>query len=240
MPEENAFEVFRRLRASSSDVADYLNHLRTAARASMQASTDLLRELGSPDDTDPGSTSDLSPMEDVNYESFHEPNRGSSWHPALRISVKSPPASLLGPERSGELYATPGYVEVFGNLPFSSSIASAGYSESIQSQQMLNYRLPIHLVQPIVVIEDSPLSRVYTDYRDAARQLIASGAPLVDILGPQDYVNVDLYFRERQPNDPFSANFWACETFKTFDEFDGVVKLGVVALLTPFMRVSLD
>ena len=121
----------------------------------------------------------------------------------------------------------------------SSAIVTASYPESIQSQQMLNYRIPIHLVQPVVVVEDSPLSRVYTDYRDAARQLIASGAPLAEIVGPQDYVNVDLFYRDRRPTDPFSANFWACETCKTFDEFDDPVKLGAVALLTYFMRVRI-
>ena len=52
-----------------------------------------------------------------------------------------------------------------------------------------------------------------------------------------DYINVDLLFRDRQPQDPLSANFWACELSKSFEEFNHLVQLGNIALLTHFMRV---
>ena len=121
----------------------------------------------------------------------------------------------------------------------SSAIATTAYPDSIPSQQMLNHKIPIHFIQPVVVFEDSRLSRTYTGYVNFARGRIASGAPLADFVGPQGYVNVDLYFRDWREGDPHSASSWACQMWKPFHEFDHVVKLGGIALLTYFMRVRL-
>jgi hypothetical protein len=147
------------------------------------------------------------------------------------------PGVWFDPENpAGRALPSP-HVELFGNFTISGPNIPSGFLDMVQLQQ--SHRVPIHFVQSSVVLEDSPLSRVYTDFRDAARQLIAGGTPLTNILGSADYTNVDLFFRDRQSQDPFSASFWACEMLKSFEEMDDLVKLGTVALLTPFMRVCI-
>ena len=194
----------------------------------------------SPSDEGSGSPVAASPL----TPSF----RGSSWHPALRIHVGTSSASetsrrprsvssssLWKDPESPSLRNLPSpHVELFGNLTTPAGAFASALSDTLQSQQ--SHRIPIHFVQSSVVVEDSPLSRVYTDYRDAARQLIAGGTPLSHVIGDLDFINVELYFRSRR-NDPFSANFWACEALKSFNEFDHLIKLGFVALLTHLMRV---
>src|SRR5436305_2850086 len=69
-------------------------------------------------------------------------------------------------------YPSLGYVEVFGNLPMSSAIKANGYPRKVQSQQLCHFRIPIHLIQSLTTFDDSALSRVYTDYRDAARHML--------------------------------------------------------------------
>ena len=222
-------DVLRQLRGSR-DLAERIQKVRTTVR-------DI---SASPSDEGPSSPVGTSPS----TPSF----RGSTWHPALRIHVASGSASeASGRSRSissSSLWKDPEspslrnlhspHIELFGNFTTPASVSSSGFSETVQLQQ--SHKVPIHFVQSSVVVEDSPLSRVYTDYRDAARQLVAGGAPLPDVTGSLDFINVDLYFRTRQ-NDPFSANFWACEALKTFTEFDHLVKLGGVVLLTHLMRV---
>ena len=173
--------------------------------------------------------------------------RGNSWHPALRLQAPSSyPAPELGgrppiPSR-GYLRSSPSspihpssHIELFGNFSTTTGVAAAPFSEPIHLQQ--SHRVPIYFLQSSVVVENSPLSTVYTDYRDRVRQLIAGGAPLQNVMGSMDYIDVDLYF-EPPENYVFSANFWACETLRHFDEFEHTEKLGLVVLLTHLMRVS--
>ena len=87
---------------------------------------------------------------------------------------------------------------------------------------------------------DSALCRVYTDYRTAAQQLIASNlSALSSIIGP-DYVCVDLFFRERRPDDAQSVCNWASELAKSFKDFDVFVRLACALLYTYLMRWMLD
>lgn len=228
--DEDVAEILCKIRGSN-DLAEQIQRVRAANRDPSASASEEARN--SPRGNSPAT------------ESF----RGSTWHPALRVPVASGPFS----ESSGRARSISGsslwkdpespsprnlpspHVELFGNFGPSGAVMASGVAETLQLQQ--SHRIPIYFVQSSVVIEDSPLSRVYTDYRDAARQLIAGGAPLEDIMGSPDYIDVDLYFRTRQ-NDNFSANFWACEALKSFNEFDHLVKLGSVALITHLMRVS--
>jgi hypothetical protein len=53
-------------------------------------------------------------------------------------------------------------------------------------------------VQSLIAFDDSALARVYTDYHDAARRMLASGVPNEAISGPE-FTAVDLFFRDRVP-----------------------------------------
>ena len=143
--------------------------------------------------------------------------------------------SPLQPRR--QPYPTPGYVEVFGNLPMSSAISANHYPRYVQTQQLSYFRLPVHLIQSLVIIENSPLARVYTDYRDAARQMLAEGTPSIEVTGP-NFTEVDLFFRDREPRDFYTASTWASELSKAFGS-DGVsiyVQLAGLYLLTNLMK----
>ena len=133
-------------------------------------------------------------------------------------------------------YPTPGYVEVFGNLPMSSAIMANGYPRKVQIQQLCHFRIPIHLVQSLIMFDDSALARVYTDYRDAARHMLASGVPNEEVSGP-NFTAIDLFFRDRIPSDPHTASFWACELCKSFGDAPIFVQLAAMYLLTYLMRV---
>jgi hypothetical protein len=133
-------------------------------------------------------------------------------------------------------YPTPGYVEVFGNLPMSSAIMANGYPRKVQIQQLCHFRIPIHLIQSLITFDNSALARVYTDYRDAARHMLASGVPNEEVSGP-DFTAIDLFFRDRVPSDPHTASFWACELCKTFGDAPIFVQLAGMYLLTYLMRV---
>ncbi|MCJ1311194.1 hypothetical protein MMC25_004865 [Agyrium rufum] len=125
------------------------------------------------------------------------------------------------------------YVEVYGVPTAIEVVLRSNTPQPIS--QVTPQVIPLYLIQPRVQIENSPLSRVYTDFRDAARLLIQDGKPVSEILGPP-YVEVSLYFRDRTASDPYSANTWACEIMKSFGCFDQWFHLGSIVLLTKFMR----
>ena len=96
-------------------------------------------------------------------------------------------------------------------------------------------RIPIYLLQPLSAIESSPLCRVYTDFLRAGRHMIETGTPAVNLMGG-DHIVVDLFFRPRRPDDPFTASSWASEVVNQMKEFDDFMRLAWIALLTPLMR----
>jgi hypothetical protein len=94
----------------------------------------------------------------------------------------------------------------------------------------------LYLIQPRVVLEDSPLSRVYTCFRDATRHMIASGTPAIDIPNGKDVV-VDMFFQERRPSDAFTCASLACKLCRNFEDADEIPRLASVFLLTRLLRV---
>ena len=175
------------------------------------------------------SDDELSPVE--------RPHQAHQW-PDGRPSWDSLLNAVLDQQRRRQHrpYPTPGYVEVFGNLPMSSAIMANGYPRKVQIQQLCHFRIPIHLIQSLITFDNSALARVYTDYRDAARHMLASGVPNEEVSGP-DFTAIDLFFRDRVPSDPHTASFWACELCKTFGDAPIFVQLAGMYLLTYLMRV---
>ena len=128
-------------------------------------------------------------------------------------------------------------LEIFGDLRAFSGYNSRQYHTSLEELTVLNSAtIPVYLVQSRIVTEDSPLSKVFTGFRDAARHMIATGTPALDIVNGSDVV-LDLFLRERWPTDGFTCSSWACELCRSFGDVDDTVRIACVFLLTRLMRV---
>ena len=133
-------------------------------------------------------------------------------------------------------YPTPGYVEVFGNLPMSSAVMTNGYPRGVQIRQLSSFQLPVYLIQSLITVDNSALAKVFTDFRDASRELLLTGEQATE----PNFTAVDLFFRDRVPSDPHTASSWASELCKTFGEFPVSVQLASLYLLTYLMRVRVN
>lgn len=137
-------------------------------------------------------------------------------------------------------HASVGLRSDFGNLPFSSAIKANGYPAHIQHQQLENLNTSAeYSMLPLHSFESEALGRAYLSFRDATLQMIADGMPARDVLGSPDYVNLDLYFRERLPTDGHSVSTFVCEIMKSLANPDMYAKLATMVLLGPLMRVRL-
>ena len=96
-----------------------------------------------------------------------------------------------------------------------------------------------HLILPYIIPDDSPLSLAFSNFRDAVQHMVTQGIPLSSLLGPLD-TEVDLLFRTRSTDDPFTAGTWACELSRIYAHIDIFTQLANAFLLSRFMRWILD
>jgi hypothetical protein len=174
---------------------------------------------------------ELSPVEPPRHTQDWSDEGPPSWDALVNV-VRDQESR----QRQRQRYPSPGYVEFFGNLPMSSAVMTNGYPQTVQIQQLCHFRIPVHLIQSLITIDDSSLARVFTDYRNAARHMLANGVPDLEVSGP-NFTAIDLFFRARVPTDPHTASFWACELCMTFGETPMFVQLANMYLLTYLMRV---
>ena len=158
------------------------------------------------------------------------PSRQSFHRPTISTDVSMYNMTLASP-------ITP-YVEL-ASTPTATSPVTDNWDLCVaQEDQTTRLRVPIHLVLPLVVSDDSHLSRLYSDYLRGARQMLESGVPLSDVVGQDDDVAVDLFFRGRLGNDKFDCASWACEVCRSYHNTDKYIRLATACLLTFMMRVS--
>jgi hypothetical protein len=132
-------------------------------------------------------------------------------------------------------YASPGYTRTFGNLPLSSSIKANGYPASVQARQILNVSTHEHLIFPLLDTNETPLGRTYTDFQRLGQDLIASGAPPLQV-ADQGLIDVTLFFRDRLTEDPLNASTWASEMLRSFRGiFSDDLLLGCAVSVTNLM-----
>lgn len=103
---------------------------------------------------------------------------------------------------------------------------------------MTRLRIPIHLVLPLIIPDDSLLSNMYSNYVEGARHLLETGRPLSEVLGTGDDVSLELFFRPRTETDKFDCASWACEVCRALAVLDDSVRIATAYLLTCMMRVS--
>ncbi|KAF6826850.1 bZIP transcription factor [Colletotrichum plurivorum] len=130
----------------------------------------------------------------------------------------------------------PGAVEGFGNLPLSSAVRANHYPPAVQARQLLNMQTEEYRLPSFMASDGSPLSNIFYSYRDAAMEMLSNGVPSYDVLGPSDHIDLELFFRDRQPDDPYDVHSWACELVKNVDGYDVFVQLASAALYTTYMR----
>jgi hypothetical protein len=153
-----------------------------------------------------------------------DPSRLDTNQPPNPVAIESSPS-------------TP-YFELIGGIPSTQQRQDeASLCVAQQDQPSSRLRIPRHLVLPLTIPDESPMSRTYTDYVLGARRMLESGVPPSDVLGPTDRIAVDLFFRPRQANDRFDCASWACEVSRSYDT-DVAVRLATACLLTFMMRVS--
>ncbi|KAI8249828.1 hypothetical protein K4K58_010349 [Colletotrichum sp. SAR11_239] len=121
----------------------------------------------------------------------------------LKAIVKADQAS-----QSGHILP-PGAVEGFGNLPLSSAVKANHYPPAVQARQLLNMRTEEYRLPSFMTSDGSPLSNIFYSYRDAAMEMLSNGVPSYQVLGPQDQIDLELFFRDRQPGDAYDVHSWA-------------------------------
>ncbi len=158
------------------------------------------------------------------------PSRQSPRNPLINTDVS------LNAMSSASSPSTP-YFEPITNFPSGQPRQNEWDVCVAQEDQVTRLRIPRHLVLPLVIPDDSPMSRTYTDYLFGARRMLESGVSAGDILGHSERVSVDLFFRPRRTNDKFDCASWACEVSRSYDT-NIFVRLATACLLTHMMRVS--
>ncbi|GKT48946.1 uncharacterized protein ColSpa_09127 [Colletotrichum spaethianum] len=67
-------------------------------------------------------------------------------------------------------------------------------------------------------------------------EMLSKGVPAFQVLGPSDRIDLELFFRDREPHDTYDVHSWACELLKNIEGYDVFVQLASIALYTTYMR----
>ncbi|EFQ26059.1 hypothetical protein CGRA01v4_14498 [Colletotrichum graminicola] len=130
----------------------------------------------------------------------------------------------------------PGAVGAFGNLPLSCAVRANYYPPAVQARQLLNLRAEEYRLPSFINPDGSPLSSLFYTYRDAALEMLSNGVPSFQVLGPSDRIDIELFFRDREPHDAYDVHSWACELMKNIEGYDVFVQLASIALSATYMR----
>ena len=97
--------------------------------------------------------------------------------------------------------------------------------------------LPIHLIQPLEKPHDNPISNVYSEFRNDAREALADGAPVSAVLGPPE-LDAGAVLSDGDYASAGELSRWAGQLVSSRDELSIASKLGIMFLIFKFMRVS--
>ncbi|KAG9768302.1 hypothetical protein KCU88_g7244, partial [Aureobasidium melanogenum] len=182
-------------------------------------------------------SSTISPSSDGGVQPTLQPTMAarSGWHPALQARTEPIEGEKLvqasvrqaSSKRQKTLHPTINTEGAQGTEPVASptspyleQVTSHAHSAPSIARRDLcvaqdgastRLRIPVHLVLPLTVTDDSYMSRTYSHYLQAAHQMLEAGVPMSNLLGSPDQVVVDLFFRPREANDIYTCASWACE-----------------------------
>ncbi|KAL1296525.1 hypothetical protein AAFC00_000033 [Neodothiora populina] len=180
-------------------------------------------------------SSHMEPYEDGQVWSLSEELQSAPLDLGSQSSASSP--VLAAPQAAGvPFYYPTGTVRKFGNLPMSSAISANHYPSATQRRQMLNVRVMEHTIPPLLVDEDSPMSRIYVSYKESVLELIGNSASMLGLLENPDAVYVDTFLNGRTSHDPSNVSSWACGLMNVLLDFDFHLQLAWIGMLTRFMR----
>lgn len=133
-------------------------------------------------------------------------------------------------------------VETFGNLGIVNAIFANGYPNDIQQRQALVLERPPWATSTLTFYDDSPLAQLVENFRQVSLTHIAKGKSVVEILGIHDSIDVELLFRDRDPDnrlDDLDVGNFACDVWRNvLGEQDIYVLLAQVAMNARLARVS--
>lgn len=152
--------------------------------------------------------------------------RGNLGKTVISTEMERVPSSTS----TSSLLRTEAWIETIDNFHMQKSS-----SDSTSENQTPASRLPSHLILPNWKLDDAPINRVISDYLSAARQQVAQGSPVADILAPE-YINVQAFFRPANTLGFPTVSEWASEVNKRLRNVHTFVCLANVVLQTYLMR----
>lgn len=141
---------------------------------------------------------------------------------------------------NSESWIASGAVRSFGNLAMSNAVRVNGYPIEIQTQQLQVLSAPIETCLPLnFELTMDGMARAAGNavitFRDAARDAIARGAPAARVLS-LDGLDLDLFSRERRPDDMLTVANWAAEWGKAWKMFPVEVRYAAIHYIGSLMR----
>ena len=109
------------------------------------------------------------------------------------------------------------------------------YFEEAQKRQERLLEGPDYQILPYIINDDSPFSLAFSNFRNAVTHMRSHGTSMEYILGPLE-THVELLFRTRQADDPFTSCTWACEMARIYAHIDFNTQLANAFLLSRYMR----
>ncbi|KAK5076433.1 hypothetical protein LTR64_006087 [Lithohypha guttulata] len=127
--------------------------------------------------------------------------------------------------------------ERFGNLGVASAIYTNNYPADIQTRQLLVLQKEEWATPCLTFYDDSPLARLYDNFRKVSMEHIAGGMSVASILGREDEINVELLFRDRSSEDDLDVSNFACDVWRNIlGQQDVYVVLAMTAMTARLAR----
>ncbi|KIX98231.1 uncharacterized protein Z520_06311 [Fonsecaea multimorphosa CBS 102226] len=199
----------------------------------------LVDEAMTSDRTTPSST------QQSNISDLQHNRRG--WHFSL-CTAETQSAHANGAPKDvqaeDEAHQTDASYEVVAKHAHASQVADAEKSSTIPRISVKgpnipgpahNHVSPLYGIQTLVAQEKTPLSDIITGFMDSAKNLLSFGASPSGVLG-SDEIDVELFFRDRTQEDDLTVSGWACQVWRSFDDWDVYVRLAQILAYTKVMR----
>ena len=125
-------------------------------------------------------------------------------------------------------------ITLFGNLPFSNGSNTSEVLDPPRQPQ--NISLSMHYIQPLEGPHSDPISKVYSSFRDLARQTLADGGSDCRVLGSRD-LDAGVILGIADPQSTSMLSTWVGQVVSSYGMQSMASKLGLMNLMFKLMRV---